>query len=153
MWQQKGPRDGMAFLSHHFATRKFELGYEATQSIKICRIPYTRILTPVGKREAIGHPLPVVAIGLIPYIYRRASFSHRAAPKEIAPYGEQHYRSLTARQRSLQLSNPRREICFFFKRQLSFLEIRLYFMHLIRLRIHASNFVNWVVTVANTGLK
>ena len=108
---------------------------------------------PVGKREAIGHPLPVVAIGLIPYIYRRASFSHRAAPKEIAPYGEQHYRSLTARQRSLQLSNPRREICFFFKRQLSFLEIRLYFMHLIRLRIHASNFVNWVVTVANTGLK
>jgi len=107
----------------------------------------------VGKREAIGHPLPVVAIGLIPYIYRRASFSHRAAPKEIAPYGEQHYRSLTARQRSLQLSNPRREICFFFKRQLSFLEIRLYFMHLIRLRIHASNFVNWVVTVANTGLK
>ena len=41
----------------------------------------------VGKREAIGHPLPVVAIGLIPYIYRRASFSHRAAPKEIAPQG------------------------------------------------------------------
>jgi hypothetical protein len=35
----------------------------------------------VGKGQAKGQPLPVVAMGLIPHIYRRASFTHRATPE------------------------------------------------------------------------
>jgi len=34
----------------------------------------------VGKGQAEGQPLPVVAVGSIPHIYRRASFTHRATP-------------------------------------------------------------------------
>ena len=34
----------------------------------------------VGKAEADGHRLPVVATGLVPRIYRRAFFKHRATP-------------------------------------------------------------------------
>ena len=34
-----------------------------------------------GKAEAEGLYLPVVAMGLIPHIYRRACFTHRATPK------------------------------------------------------------------------
>jgi len=34
----------------------------------------------VGKGQAGGQPLPVVAEGLIPLIYRRAFFKHRATP-------------------------------------------------------------------------
>jgi len=37
-------------------------------------------LIEVGKGQAEGQPLPVVAVGLIPHIYRRASFTHRATP-------------------------------------------------------------------------
>jgi hypothetical protein len=33
-----------------------------------------------GKGQAGGQPLPVVAEGLIPLIYRRAFFKHRATP-------------------------------------------------------------------------
>jgi hypothetical protein len=33
-----------------------------------------------GKGQAEGQPLPVVAEGLIPLIYRRAFFKHRATP-------------------------------------------------------------------------
>ena len=33
-----------------------------------------------GKGQAGGQPLPVVAVGSIPHIYRRASFTHRATP-------------------------------------------------------------------------
>src|SRR5437762_3549383 len=39
----------------------------------------------VGKGQAGGQPLPVVAEGLIPLIYRRAFFKHRATPIVIAP--------------------------------------------------------------------
>ena len=38
-----------------------------------------------GKAVAEGHRLPVVAEGLIPLIYRRAFFKHRATPPVIAP--------------------------------------------------------------------
>ena len=41
----------------------------------------------VGKGE-VTLSLPVVARGLIPPIYRRASFSHRAAPQRDPPCGE-----------------------------------------------------------------
>lgn len=41
-----------------------------------------------GKAEAKGHRLPVVATGLIPRIYRRAFFKHRATPIVIAPNEE-----------------------------------------------------------------
>ncbi len=43
-----------------------------------------------GKGEAgvIGHPLPVVAMGSIPHIYRREDFLHRATPIESAPFEE-----------------------------------------------------------------
>jgi hypothetical protein len=34
-----------------------------------------------------GHPLPVVAMGLIPHIYRRAYFSHRATPRRLPIMG------------------------------------------------------------------
>ena len=34
----------------------------------------------VGKGQAGGQPLPVVAVGAIPHIYRRAFFTHRATP-------------------------------------------------------------------------
>lgn len=37
---------------------------------------------------AKGHCLPVVAEGLIPLIYRRAFFKHRATPVVIAPEEE-----------------------------------------------------------------
>jgi len=40
-----------------------------------------RSLVQVGKGQAGGQPLPVVAVGLIPHIYRRASFTHRATPQ------------------------------------------------------------------------
>src|SRR6266498_1844531 len=36
-----------------------------------------------GKGEAKGHSLPVVAMGSIPHIYRRDSFSHRATPERL----------------------------------------------------------------------
>jgi hypothetical protein len=42
----------------------------------------------VGKAVAQGHCLPVVAKGLIPLIYRRAFFKHRATPLVIAPNEE-----------------------------------------------------------------
>ncbi len=36
-----------------------------------------------GKGEAKGHSLPVVAMGSIPHIYRRDSFSHRATTERL----------------------------------------------------------------------
>src|SRR5207244_6570887 len=41
---------------------------------------------PVGK-GVVSHSLPVVARGLIPSIYRRADFPHRAAPQPESPCG------------------------------------------------------------------
>ena len=41
----------------------------------------------VGK-GVVSHSLPVVARGLIPSIYRRADFPHRAAPQSGSPCGE-----------------------------------------------------------------
>ena len=45
---------------------------------------------PEGKGEAgvSGLPLPVVAMGSIPHIYRREDFLHRATPVESAPFEE-----------------------------------------------------------------
>ena len=36
-----------------------------------------------GKGEAGSHSLPVVAMGLLPHIYRRDSCSHRATPERL----------------------------------------------------------------------
>ena len=49
--------------------------------------PYPYNLTE-GKAVAGGHCLPVVAEGLIPLIYGRAFFKHRATPIVIAPEEE-----------------------------------------------------------------
>ena len=43
-------------------------------------LAYLGYILTVGKGQAKGQPLPVVAVGLIPHIYRRASFTHRATP-------------------------------------------------------------------------
>ena len=50
----------------------------------------------VGKGQAGGQPLPVVAVGLIPHIYRRASFTHRATPKRLPREGSSVARLLRA---------------------------------------------------------
>jgi hypothetical protein len=42
----------------------------------------------VGKGVALGHPLPVVAMGSIPHIYRHASFSLRATPPSLPRQGK-----------------------------------------------------------------
>ncbi len=33
--------------------------------------------------DKVDHRLPVVAMGLIPHIYRRAAFPHRATPESL----------------------------------------------------------------------
>jgi len=44
------------------------------------RKPANDLLTQWVRERPCGHPLPVVAIGSIPYIYRRVGFQLRATP-------------------------------------------------------------------------
>jgi len=41
----------------------------------------------VGKGQGISQPLPVVAMGSIPHIYRRAAFPHRATLARLPQHG------------------------------------------------------------------
>src|SRR3972149_11147597 len=67
-------------------------------------------LLPEGKAVAVGHCLPVVAEGLIPLIYRRAFFKHRATPIVIALEEGPNCYSCHDRdtQKASSLSKPRR---------------------------------------------
>jgi len=49
-------------------------------TLNLDSMSFVFIASKVGKGQAEGQPLPVVAVGLIPHIYRRASFTHRATP-------------------------------------------------------------------------
>ena len=61
----------------------------------------------VRGRPGTGLPLPVVAVGSIPHIYRREDFLHRATPIEIAPARSHSESFRMARQKSSRLSKPR----------------------------------------------
>ena len=98
-----------------------------------------------------GHSLPVVAMGLIPHIYRRADFPHRATPLRLPLNRGAGSCHLMARWRSRQFNNPFLAMCWLRSRLLSVFQIRLYFIQRMRHRIHLSSFWNKLCPVAKGG--
>ena len=105
----------MSFSDPAPSGRNIPLLYRASgalfPSTKRPRADARGYLLSEGKAVAVGHCLPVVAEGLIPLIYRRAFFKHRATPMVIAPEEEGpscyscHDRDT---QKASSLSKPRR---------------------------------------------
>src|ERR1700687_6254316 len=114
---------------------------------------YSFRLTPVGKGEESFLPLPVVARGLIPPIYRRAPFGHRATPWSV-PLARRQVGSTTGGTRASDKKiKPRRRKWRHRNRQLSVCHFRLNFMARIRIRNHASKTRNRLQQLENEAAK
>src|SRR5712692_1256364 len=92
----------------------------------------------VGKGEGSFLSLPVAARGLIPPIYRRALFGHRATPWPVPLARRQVGSTAGGTRASDKKIKPRRRKCFHRSRQLSVCHLRLNFMARIRIRNHPS---------------
>ena len=100
-------------------------------------VPY-RADPEVGKGEESFLSLPVVARGLIPPIYRRALFGHRATPWPV-PLARRHVGSTAGGTKASDKKiKPRRRKCVHRNRRLSVCHLRLNFMARTRIRSHPS---------------
>src|SRR5260370_39761342 len=88
----------------------------------------------VGKGEESFLSLPVVGRGLIPPIYRRARFGHRATPWSVPLARRQVGSTAGGTKASDKKIKPRRRKCVHRSRRLSVCHLRLNFMARIRIR-------------------
>jgi hypothetical protein len=73
----------------HAKVSTWNMGYKKTEILLSINSISISVQSPLVQwvRERHSHSLPVVAIGLIPYIYRHAAFPHRAAPERLPHIG------------------------------------------------------------------